>query len=375
MANNFALNQAWPAGPISPATITQLTPSLSVKAFVLDHHPDSPLLQSTIYFDALRGTNSGSSPSPAAPSVAPTLAQSAPAGPPAAEPTAVQPAAAPPIASGSLQGRLAVPVFNGATMDILVYNVADGGILARFPNHRQPDFGKCGGVLLANGDGGGTNDVVRIFPDGSMRGVTANLEDSWPQWSPSCASIAYASTKLGGGSWLLYWQDDASDRFDAPPMKFNKADLRGRYTVYLDNWRIAYNGCNYWGSGSNCGIYTTDTKGGQPNRASDQSDDTPTDALGSRILFHSRRSGNWDVWAVNFDGSGLQQLTNSPANDGLATASPDNQHIAFLSNRDGNWAIYVMNIDGSNQQKLFDVNGGYGGGDYDWSQERISWGN
>ena len=29
---------------------------------------------------------------------------------------------------------------------------------------------------------------------------------------------------------------------------------------------------------------------------------------------------------------------------------------------------------GSDQRKLFDLNGGYGSGDWDWTQERLSWG-
>jgi TolB protein len=88
----------------------------------------------------------------------------------------------------------------------------------------------------------------------------------------------------------------------------------------------------------------------------------------------SNRSGNYDVWAVNWDGGNLRQLTDNPAVDGLAAASPDYQHIAFVTNRDGVWSVYAMNVNGSNQRKLFDINGSYGSGDYEWYRERISWG-
>ena len=67
-------------------------------------------------------------------------------------------------------------------------------------------------------------------------------------------------------------------------------------------------------------------------------------------------------------------MTTDAAIDGLATASPDRSTIAFVSNRDGNWAIWAMNVDGGNQRKLFDLDGGYGPGDFDWVRERISWG-
>ena len=70
----------------------------------------------------------------------------------------------------------------------------------------------------------------------------------------------------------------------------------------------------------------------------------------------------------------MRQLTDSPANDGLAVASPDATQLAFVSNRGGVWSVYAMNTDGTNQRKLFDINGQYGSGDYEWYRERISWG-
>lgn len=124
--------------------------------------PIAQFLQST-YFDALHGTTPDQVHHPG---LHPPLQHWHNLPPPVSpvEPTAVQPAAAPPIASGSLQGRLAVPVFNGATMDILVYNIADGGILARFPNHRQPDLANVVACFLPMGMVAVLNDVVRIFP-------------------------------------------------------------------------------------------------------------------------------------------------------------------------------------------------------------------
>ena len=87
----------------------------------------------------------------------------------------------------------------------------------------------------------------------------------------------------------------------------------------------------------------------------------------------SARDGNWEVYAVDINGGTAQRLTNSPAQDGLPTWSPDGKSIAFVSDRGGTWAIWVMSADGSNQRKLFDLSGGYGGGEYDWKAERISW--
>ena len=51
---------------------------------------------------------------------------------------------------------------------------------------------------------------------------------------------------------------------------------------------------------------------------------------------------------MNADGSGLRNLTRSPAYDGNPAWSPDGRKIAF--GRDGE--IYVMNADGNGQRNL-----------------------
>jgi hypothetical protein len=74
-----------------------------------------------------------------------------------------------------------------------------------------------------------------------------------------------------------------------------------------------------------------------------------------RILFHSNRSGNFEVWAMNPDGSGASNISNDPADDSWPAWSPSGRKIAFVSNRDGNSEIYIMNSDGSGQTRLTDT--------------------
>jgi len=82
---------------------------------------------------------------------------------------------------------------------------------------------------------------------------------------------------------------------------------------------------------------------------------SPTPMLaepGGCIVFDSDSSGNWDIYLMNSDGSGLTNLTRHPANDGDPVWSPDGRRIAFDSDRDGNWEVYVMNADGSEVTRL-----------------------
>lgn len=71
---------------------------------------------------------------------------------------------------------------------------------------------------------------------------------------------------------------------------------------------------------------------------------------GTKIIFHSNRSGDNDIYVMNTDGSNLVNLTNNVASDTFGAFSPDGTKIAFSSDRaiGGVRYIYTMNTDGSN---------------------------
>ena len=75
---------------------------------------------------------------------------------------------------------------------------------------------------------------------------------------------------------------------------------------------------------------------------------------GGRIAFGSHKDGDFEIYAMSADGSGLAQLTNNRSHDFDPSLSPDGRRIAFVSNRDGdsNYEIYAMSADGSNQTRL-----------------------
>lgn len=83
---------------------------------------------------------------------------------------------------------------------------------------------------------------------------------------------------------------------------------------------------------------------------------TPPAEIPGRIAFHSDRSGNFDIWVMNANGTGLQQLTDSPERDIEPDWSPDGEQIVFSSGRDDprHTQLYIMNADGSNQHRLMD---------------------
>jgi Tol biopolymer transport system component len=101
---------------------------------------------------------------------------------------------------------------------------------------------------------------------------------------------------------------------------------------------------------------------------------------GQQIAFMGRVHNRWEIFGMNADGSGRQQLTSGdpkldPPPSNVAPAwSPDGRYIAFLSNRDGPWRIYVMKANGSGQQPMFGKKLDELGLRYEWATERVlSW--
>lgn len=78
---------------------------------------------------------------------------------------------------------------------------------------------------------------------------------------------------------------------------------------------------------------------------------TPTDETHAAVIvFESNRTGDWDIYRMNPDGTHIVNLTHSATSEGDAAWSPDGKLIAFESDRDGNLEIYTM--DGSDGQHL-----------------------
>ncbi|MGH7563341.1 MAG: TolB family protein [Gemmatimonadota bacterium] len=77
--------------------------------------------------------------------------------------------------------------------------------------------------------------------------------------------------------------------------------------------------------------------------------------LGERIVFSSDRDGDLEIYVMNADGSGVEQLTDDPGGDFEPAWSPDGSRIVFASDRGQNpefTDLYVMNADGSGVTNL-----------------------
>ncbi len=316
-------------------------------------------------------------PTPTRGSPTPTSTRTPQATPTRSGPTPTpRPTATPTPKSVALSGKIAFTLWNPVVgkYELYVSRIDGSGRNLLGQGLRQPQFRPDGNLLAANGHGlPNFEHLVKMKPDGSeLVEVSRYAEDSYPTWSPDGNIVAYSSTSWGDGQTRLGIVHDMFGR-QQDWIRIGTTEIRGEYPFWMANGWIVYRGCDFLGDHAACGLYKVPAGGGNYLRVTTHQSDTAPAGYGQRIAFMSSRDGNWEVYAVNLDGSGLKRLTNDGARDGLPTWSPDGKSIAFVSDRSGSWAIWVMNADGSNQRKLFDLGGEYGGGEFDWTHERISW--
>ena len=330
-------------------------------------------------------------PTPAAPADTPTPA------PPADTPTPERPA---------ISGKLAFPVDDGAgKYDVYIVSMPDGNELGLIKGARQPNFRSDGVKLLVNGQGGGFGEnVFQATPNGNIeKAVSGSPTDSHPVYNLDGGRIAFGNDELTVGSdgnrhpyiFVQCGVRPPSEEGDEKCVDIARfgilvpdgqiGEIQGSNPVWATNDHIFYKGCNSWAGGGSCGMFTVaswankrSSNGETPRKVADGTSVIPTDAKVGLVAYHSRETGNWEAYVMGLDGGGVVNISNSPnSSDGLPTISPDGQWVAFASDREGAWAVYVAPSSGGAATKVFAFPKGNpwgGGGDRDWTNERMSWG-
>ena len=191
-------------------------------------------------------------------------------------------------------------------------------------------------MQVLGGGGGDTQNGVAWSPDGAYVAVSDSFGPSHDGFYGSSLDVRPANG--GPGGWTPHYCNS-----DVTP------GCQQRFFMNLD-WSpdgtsIAFD--------ENNRIKTIVATGGSETQLTTGPDFKPEwSPNGDKIAFYSERDGNWDVYVMNRDGTGLVQLTDDPASDFGPIWSPDGTKIGFASTRDGDYEIYTMNPDGTGVTQL-----------------------
>ncbi len=172
-------------------------------------------------------------------------------------------------------------------------------------------------------------------------------------WSEDARSIVFSSERgatAGAGSLWRVRADGSSapPRIDQVPGIGPRATWpaiarRGRRLAYQEMFQDT----NLW---------RVPSGGGKPERvgASTREEVLPDYSPdGARIAFTSNRSGHWEIWTGNADGSDVRQVTSFGGTPSAYPRwSPDGRLIAFDHVREGNCDIYTITPEGNSLHRL-----------------------
>jgi Tol biopolymer transport system component len=251
-----------------------------------------------------------------------------------------------------------------------------------------------GVIAFSNTPPDDNNEIYIINADGTglQRLTNRPGRDAGPSWSPDATEIAFYTHYDNLNTWSIFKMNaDGSDIvrltntagvFDSSPHWSPDGSLIIYSREYppifnAEIWKMNADGTNIhrivedglggeWSPDGSQIVYASQQDGDfEIYLMSDDGSgllkltDNDADDLwpswspdGNWLVFQSDRDGNVETYKMKKDGTVQTRLTNSPGIDAGPDWSPDGEYIAFVSGRDGNFEIYIMNADGSDQSRL-----------------------
>ena len=244
-------------------------------------------------------------------------------------------------------GRIAFVSDRDGDDEIYVMNADGSGVEQLTFNDSvdgDPAWSPDGGRIVFVSDRDGDADVYDIYvmnADGSgVEQITDGCGNGAPVWSPDGDRIAFTSL---GDVFVMYSDGTGVVQLTGNPHEscvslfFSDRDGDGENELYV---RKADGSVELF---TDYGSMDWDSADWLPSWSAD----------GGRIIFQSHRDGDFDIYVMNADGSGVESLTENDDVDWWPSLSPDGGRIAFVSNRDVYYGeIYLMNMDGTGVERL-----------------------
>ncbi len=219
-----------------------------------------------------------------------------------------------------------------------------------FGNHYSFD------IYIMNIDGSGIQKISSYPQFNGQDLIENHIYEADPAWSPDGKMLLLESNRHTFKTGSRNYNGSELFTFDLSTIVYKKITTSIGYiehpTWSPDGQRIAFmsNRTGNWNifvmNADGSGKVQNITNNKSSNRFPDWSPD------GQWIVFHSDRDGNIELYKTNPEGSLVTRLTKNPATDGSASWSPDGNWLAFASDRSGNEEIYLMNLQTSDVTQL-----------------------
>jgi Tol biopolymer transport system component len=211
--------------------------------------------------------------------------------------------------------------------------------------------------------------VVRVAGGEPKRLTFDNVVVGGLDWTPDGVYIIFSSERLGQDS---LWKVPASGG-DPEPLSVGQADAL-QPSLARDGHHLAYT-LGPW----NINIWRYEVRPGSRRKTSPTkliastgiNDSQQFSPDGKRIGFASTRSGTWQVWVCDSDGSNPLQLTSFGGREtGTPSWSPDGRQIAFGSYiTEGHGEVYAVNAEGGRPRRLTTATGTSNNAVPSWSRD------
>ncbi len=173
-------------------------------------------------------------------------------------------------------------------------------------------------------------------------------------WTPDGGSIVFSSDRAGTFSlWRLSLSNSSLERLMlgaedpfvySSSLSISRQQHRLAYTQeFMDSniWRMDLPGFSVHGD-SPIKLISSTAQDSGPHFSPD----------GKEIAFESTRSGRWEIWRCDNEGSNAFQITSLSTMSGAPRWSPDGRQIAFDSVTEGQVDIYIMGMEGGLPRRL-----------------------